>query len=52
MGRPHRWGYATELRRDADDDNGFGGRLVRIDGKTGDVEAHRPRRRPRAAASG
>lgn len=36
VGRPHRWGYATEVAR-TDDGNGFGGRLVRIDGKTGDV---------------
>ncbi len=36
VGRPHRWGYGTEVAR-ADDGNGFGGRLVRIDGKSGDV---------------
>ena len=36
VGRPHRWGYATEVSR-AEDGNGFGGRLVRIDGKSGDV---------------
>jgi carotenoid cleavage dioxygenase len=35
VGRPHRWGYASAIRR-ADQDNGFGGDLVRIDGKTGD----------------
>jgi carotenoid cleavage dioxygenase len=35
VGRPHRWGYASAVRR-GDADNGFGGSLVRIDGKTGD----------------
>lgn len=32
VGRPHRWAYGSEIRR-ADDQNGFGGRLVRIDAK-------------------
>lgn len=36
VGRTHRWAYASEVRRDGD--NGFGGRLVRVDGKRGDVE--------------
>jgi carotenoid cleavage dioxygenase-like enzyme len=36
VGRPHRWGYAAEAVRD-EDENLLGGRLVRIDGKTGDV---------------
>ncbi len=36
VGRPHRWGYGTEIRRD-EGDNGFGGNLVRIDGKSGDM---------------
>ncbi|MEQ1785756.1 MAG: carotenoid oxygenase family protein [Acidimicrobiales bacterium] len=36
VGRPHRWGYASAIRR-ADQDNGFGGDLVRIDGKSGDM---------------
>ena len=37
VGRRHRWGYASGVRR-LDDrvDNTFGGPLVRIDGKTGD----------------
>ena len=35
VGRPHRWGYGSAVRRN-DLDNGFGGSLVRIDGKTGD----------------
>lgn len=37
VGRAHRWGYATEVAR-ADADNGFGGRLVRVDGPTGATE--------------
>jgi carotenoid cleavage dioxygenase-like enzyme len=37
VGRPHRWGYASEIRR-AGESNGFGGRLVRIDGKSGATE--------------
>jgi carotenoid cleavage dioxygenase len=37
VGRPHRWGWGTEVSR-GDRDNGFGGRLVRIDGKTGSTE--------------
>jgi carotenoid cleavage dioxygenase len=36
VGRRHRIGYATEVDR-ADGLNGFGGRLVRIDGPSGDV---------------
>ena len=36
VGRPHRWAYGSELRR-AGDENGFGGRLLRIDGKSGDA---------------
>jgi carotenoid cleavage dioxygenase len=36
VGRPHRWAYGAELTR-SDDGNGFGGRLVRVDGKSGDV---------------
>ena len=35
VGRPHRWGYGSAVRRE-EQDNGFGGSLVRIDGKTGD----------------
>jgi carotenoid cleavage dioxygenase-like enzyme len=38
VGRPHRWGYAAEAVRGGDE-NLFGGRLVRIDGKSGDVSA-------------
>ncbi len=38
VGRPHRWAYASEVRR-GDDENSFGGRLVRIDGKSGDAAA-------------
>ena len=34
VGRPHRWGYGSEIRR-SDEDNGFSGNLIRIDGKTG-----------------
>ena len=37
VGRPHRWGYATTLRREADR-NEFGGQLVRIDAKDGAAE--------------
>ena len=37
VGRPHRWGYASEVARQTDE-NGFGGRLVRLDGKSGDAE--------------
>lgn len=36
VGRPHRWGYSTETSRESV--NQFGGRLVRIDGKTGDTQ--------------
>ena len=36
VGRPHRWGYGSEVRR-SDQDNGFGGNLLRIDGKSGDL---------------
>lgn len=36
VGRPHRWGYGSAVRR-ADHDNGFGGDLIRVDGKTGDM---------------
>lgn len=36
VGRPHRWAYASEIQR-AGDENGFGGRLVRVDGKSGDA---------------
>ncbi|MET0324722.1 MAG: carotenoid oxygenase family protein [Ilumatobacteraceae bacterium] len=36
VGRPHRFGYATEVGRAAGL-NGFGGRLVRIDGASGDA---------------
>jgi carotenoid cleavage dioxygenase len=34
VGRSHRWGYGSAVRR-SDGDNGFGGSLVRIDGKSG-----------------
>jgi carotenoid cleavage dioxygenase len=37
VGRPHRWGWGTEVAH-AGRDNAFGGRLVRIDGKTGATE--------------
>jgi carotenoid cleavage dioxygenase len=37
VGRPHRWGYGVEVQRDGDE-NGWGGGLVRIDGKTGATE--------------
>ncbi len=37
VGRPHRWAYGSEVRRSRDA-NGFGGRLVRIDAKSGDTE--------------
>jgi carotenoid cleavage dioxygenase len=36
VGRAHRWGYGSEIRRDGDE-NGFGGNLIRIDGKSGDM---------------
>jgi carotenoid cleavage dioxygenase len=36
VGRSHRWGYGSEIRRDGDE-NGFGGNLIRIDGKSGDM---------------
>lgn len=36
VGRPHRWAYASELRH-RDDENVFGGRLVRIDAKSGEA---------------
>jgi len=36
VGRPHRWGYGSEIRREGDE-NGFGGNLIRIDGKSGDM---------------
>jgi carotenoid cleavage dioxygenase-like enzyme len=39
VGRAHRWGYGAEVARSEDgDENDFGGRLVRIDGKTGGTE--------------
>jgi carotenoid cleavage dioxygenase len=39
VGRSHRWGYGTAIGR-ADRDNDFrGGALVRVDGKSGDVQA-------------
>jgi carotenoid cleavage oxygenase len=37
VGRRHRWGWASEVRR-GDGANGFGGRLVRIDGATGEAQ--------------
>ena len=46
VGRAHRWGYGSEIRRARRLDNAFGGDLVRIDGKTGDMTRYRPRRRP------
>lgn len=36
VGRPHRWGYGSEILP-GELDNGFGGDLVRIDGKSGEV---------------
>jgi carotenoid cleavage dioxygenase len=36
VGRPHRWAYASAVGRQ-ELDNTFGGDLVRIDGKSGDV---------------
>ncbi|MEX2292657.1 MAG: carotenoid oxygenase family protein [Acidimicrobiales bacterium] len=36
VGRPHRWAYGSEIRR-SEDENGFGGRLLQIDGKSGDA---------------
>ncbi|HEX4867507.1 MAG TPA: carotenoid oxygenase family protein [Acidimicrobiales bacterium] len=36
VGRPHRFAYGAEVARSGEG-NGFGGRLARIDGKTGDV---------------
>lgn len=36
VGRAHRWAYASEVSR-AGDENAFGGRLVRIDGKSGET---------------
>jgi carotenoid cleavage dioxygenase len=36
VGRAHRWGYGSEIRREGDE-NGFGGNLIRIDGKSGDM---------------
>lgn len=36
VGRSHRFAYGAEVAR-ADGGNGFGGRLARVDGKTGDV---------------
>jgi carotenoid cleavage dioxygenase-like enzyme len=41
VGRAHRWGYGTEVARVGGtgvDGNEFGGRLVRIDGKSGSTE--------------
>jgi carotenoid cleavage dioxygenase len=38
VGRAHRWGYATELGRTGDENDFGGGRLLRIDGKSGDTE--------------
>ncbi|MGK2950639.1 MAG: carotenoid oxygenase family protein, partial [Acidimicrobiales bacterium] len=37
VGRPHRWGYGVEIGRDGEE-NGWGGGLVRIDGKSGSTE--------------
>lgn len=37
VGRSHRWGYGVEVQRTGDE-NGWGGGLVRIDGKTGSTE--------------
>lgn len=37
VGRPHRWGYGVEMQRDGDE-NGWGGNLVRVDGKSGSTE--------------
>ena len=51
VGRRHRYGYATEVGR-ADGGNGFGGRLVRIDGATGDAVADRPRPGPAVGGVG
>jgi carotenoid cleavage dioxygenase len=36
VGRAHRWGYGSEIRRH-ELDNAFGGNLIRIDGKSGDM---------------
>ena len=38
VGRPHRWGYGAAMRGAGPAANQFGGDLVRIDGKTGDVQ--------------
>ena len=38
VGRPHRWGYGSAMRGAGPASNQFGGDLVRIDGKTGDVQ--------------
>jgi carotenoid cleavage dioxygenase len=38
VGRPHRWGYASLVRRDEQGLNGFGGHLVRIDARSGATE--------------
>jgi len=36
VGRAHRWGYGSGIRRQ-ELDNGFGGELIRIDGKSGEM---------------
>lgn len=36
VGRHHRWAYGSEVRR-RDQDNSFGGNLIRIDGRSGDL---------------
>jgi carotenoid cleavage dioxygenase len=36
VGRPHRWAYGAQVARSGDG-NDFGGGLVRVDGKSGDV---------------
>lgn len=38
VGRAHRWGYASEVARGGEADNAIGGRLVRVDAKTGSTE--------------
>jgi carotenoid cleavage dioxygenase-like enzyme len=38
VGRPHRWGYASQIgRSDLDNDFGGGNHLIRIDAKSGDA---------------
>ena len=41
VGRPHRWGYGAPCATTTTGDNAFGGDLVRIDGKTGDLSVIR-----------